>query len=521
MSQAAAFGLDAMASSSYDLPEQQEVRYTYWPVNYFLGDPTVISSAPLPLSGVNFSVLMKGVGELRASLQLADELVRSMNPWELAVPRKTGLVAVRSVRLDDDEDTEEHEIVWHGLLWERTPVPSTGRWEMVFRTIEYNWARRLITGPMAGGDLVWAQGDRTTIVRDLLTPPTFSQVGPPDDLGSATAAANATNATSLITTTAEAAAVTTGTYVQVTATDGTPRVTATGDTVFRVTSKQANTPIVGQVTINLTPAMTVNSLTGDLLTVVALFPGWVNIDKPIVLTGRRHDHSYKRDQQTNLLTAHQDRSKVDDGYDWYTSTRVLSGGNALDAATYRPQFVMGYPRLGREYGVDDIPRFVFRSDGRGNVLTASPVYNGSNVANVVWGQGAGYESDALRQVAMYPEDWANGHMITEDRYSNPDVKRADTLLEYTVAQLVETYANEQFVSSVEVRGDHPPYFGSYAMGDDALYSTDDWTNPDGPNGDRDTTMITRIMGWVVTPPEGTNAETVKLVLAGGQVTDGG
>lgn len=509
-----AFSAQALlASESYDLPEEQIVSYTYWPVNYYLGDPHVIGNAPLPLSGVSFSSIMKGVGELRAALQLADPDVRAMNPWELVLPRKTGIVAVRSVLLDADTDTWEHEAVWHGTVWERKPVPGTGRWEITARSVEFSWSRRLITGPMAGGDLVWAQADRTEIVQDLLTPDQFSQVGPTSALGTAVATGNAATVDRVLVAGADVGDIAVGNYVTVTTLAGTPRTDASGTvTIFRVISIVPG----GTSAIVVTPNFASVSQTGDVVTVVSLFPGWVNIDKPTHMTLQVHDFSYKRDQQTNLLTAHQDRSKVSDGYDWYTSVRVLNGASAIDAVSFRCQYVMGYPRLGREYGVDEIPRFVFRVNGQGNVLNATPVYNGEDVANVVWGQGNGYDTDALRAVATNNSDIDNGFLITEARYSNPDVSRSDTLEAYTIGRLVQSYASEQFLNGVTVRGDKPPYFGTYSLGDDALYSSDDWTNADGANGDRDTTYLTRIMGWTVTPPEGNNSETVKLVLAGGQ-----
>lgn len=510
-----------LAAESYDPPEEQEVSYTYWPVNYYLGEPTVISNAPLPLSGVSFSSVLKGVGELRASLQLADADVRGMNPWELVLPRKTGIVVVRSVLVDSDTETYEHAAVWHGVVWTRTPNPSTGRWDIVARTIEFAWAKRLITGPMAGGNLVWVQQDRTVIVQDLLTPERFSQVGPAAQLGTATATLDAGTVDRVVVATADVGDIPLGSYVKITTPTGIDRPNAGGtNTIFRVAGLS---PSGGNTAVIVTPNIDSLSLTGDVVTVVNLWPGWINIDKPTAMTGQIvRGHRYMRDQQTNLLTAHQDRSKVGDGYDWYTSVRVLDGEDALNAATYRLQYVMGYPRLGREYGVSDIPRFTFRTNGQGNVISASPVYNGEGVTNVMWGQGSGYDTDTVRAVATNTSDWANGFLITEDRYSNPDVSEADTLEEYTVAALVQTYADEQYLGSVVVRGDKPPYFGTYALGDDTLFSTDDYTNPDGPNGDRDVTYVTRIMGWTVTPPEGRSSETVTLVLAAGkEAVEGG
>jgi len=511
---AAASGDAVLATSAYDLPPQQLVRYTYWPVNYFLGDPTVISAAPLPLSGVKFSQVMKGTGELRASLQLADPDVRAMNPWELIIPRKTGIVVVRSTMFPGDE-SEVHQAMWHGVVWAAPTNDSTGRMEITARTIEYNWAQRLITGPMSGGDLVFAQKDRTTIVQDLLTPERFSQVGPATNLGVAEASFDAST-TTFVTPTAEAANITTGGYVTIVDVTGVRRTTTSGFPAFRVIAQSA--PSGGQVTITFTPASSSATRIDDVMTGIALFPGWVNVDKPTRMTGQVHDLTYKRDQQTNLLEAHQDRSKVGDGYDWYTSVRPLSGTDAYNATSYRVQFVMGYPRLGREYGVDDIPRFTFYVDGRGNVATAGATqYDGSGVRNVMWGAGAGFDEATVRALATNSSDWASGFMITEGRYSNPDVSVAATLEAYTAAALIQSYANEQFIQSVVVRGDLPPYLNTYTLGDDALYTTDGWGNRDQVDGTRDVTYTTRIMGWTVTPPEGANNETVELLLAGGSL----
>lgn len=499
----------AAASSAYDLPAQQEVRYTYWPVNYFLGDPTVISAAPLPLSGVKFSHQFKGAGELRAALQLAEPDVRAMNPWELILPRKTGIVVVRSSRMLSDE-TEVHRAVWHGTVWEAPTNDATGRMDITARTIEYGWAQRLITGPMAGGDLTWAQKDRTVIVQDLLTPERFSQLGPAANNGTAVGQGTSITTGYLIATDADAVDIGVGEYVQLYTSGGDLKQ----DQVFRVVSKNS---AAGFTNINFTPNANASTVAGDLMVSVDLFPGWINVDKPTVMTGRLHDLTYKRDQQTNLLEAHLDRSKVADGYDWYTAVRVLEGENAYDAKSYRVQFVMGYPRLGQVYGEDDIPRFSYYVDGRGNVVSNTTVYNGSGVRNAMWGAGAGYDSATLRAVATNSADWRNGFLITEGKYSNPDVSVAATLQSQTNAALIQTYANERFLDRVTVRGDLPPYFGEYFIGDDALFTTDGWGNPDGPNGDRSLTYLTRVLGWTVTPPEGSHNELIELVLAGGGV----
>lgn len=502
----------ALVVGGADLPPQMEVRYTYWPVNYYLGDATVISAAPLPLSGVKFSRTAKGVGEFRASLQVADAAVRAMKPWELVVPRKTGIVAVRSSRLGDAD--EIHTVEWHGVVWSAPIADATGRMEITARTIEYAWAQRLITGPMAGGDLVFTSRDRTFIVQTLLNPELFSQIGPRLVKGQAVASVTSASVDRVIINTTDLGQFAIGDYIHVTNTaTGLYRTNASATTnIFLIT----DLVVAGGLTaVVVSPLFGTLPQAGDVIQSFDLFPGWINVDPPAIPTGQLHDLTYKRDQQTNLLEAHQDRSKVADGYDWYTTTRVLAGTNAYNASTYRVQYVMGYPRLGRVYGEDEIPRFSYYVDGRGNTIEADTVYDGSGVRNVMWGAGAGFDEAALRVVATNSSDWRNGFLVTEGRYSNPDVSVATTLQYYTNSALVQSYANERFLKSVSVRGDMPPYFGTYGLCDDALYTTDGWSNPDRTDGSRDVTYLTKIMGWTVTPPEGAHSETVDLVLIGG------
>lgn len=414
----------------------QGVRYSYIPVSFVSGDPTAIGP-PLPFSGVQFSEILRGVGELSASLQLADQSVRALRPWELIYPRKTGVVVVRSSR--DALGVETHQPLQLYIVWARPSAADTGRFEIKAQTVESLWARRLITGPPRPGDWVptnadpgdlsWSQVDQAAMVADLLDPSQFSQLG-----------------------------------------EG-----------------------------------------------AGAFPGWITVDPPANMTGVLRDFTYRRDQQTNLLEAHQDRSLVQNGYEWRTSIRLLSGEDALDpGAVFRCQFLLGYPRLGRRYGSDRIPRIAFHVDGRGNALAPAFTFDGSGVANAVWGNGAGYDDSTVRAVATHSAEWDNGLLITEARYSNPDVRIQSTLQQYTNNYLVQTLVNERYINDVTVRGDLIPYFGTYAPGDDILFITDDATQEHGETG-----YLSRIMGWRVTPPEGKKAERVAFVLNGGQVTING
>lgn len=405
------------------------VRYTYWPVMYQFGDPTIISQTPLPLSGVQYSRVMRGVGEFQASLQLADEHVRALYPWDKIVPRKTGILAVRQVWVPELR-VWVSGIAWHGIVWAAPRDPMTGRMTITAQTVESLWARRVISGPMAGGDLTWTQADQATIAADLLNPSKFSYV----PLG-------------------------------------------------------ANP-----------------------------WPGWVNVDPPTNPTLVYRDFTYKRDQQTSLLEAHQKRSQVANGYEWTTTERVLTGGpDPIDATSYRVQFVLGYPRLGRKISGDQpVPMLKYDRRGAGNVLSYGYAYDGSEVPNIVWGRGAGYDDTAVQAQIRNSPEWGYGFLQTEAKFSDPDVGVGSTLAEYARAYMARKLASEQFVSSLTLRGDVDPLFGTYQIGDDVLFDTNDWTWPGTENGNF-VRLNARIFGWRVTPPQGTGTERVELFISGGDI----
>lgn len=410
--------------------EEAAVRYTYWPVTYQFGDPTVTSNAPLPLSGVKFSQVMRGVGMLRGFLQLADPEVRELDPWGRVVPRKTGIVVVRE-QFDPDAGAWVSAPVWHGIVWAAPRDPTTGRMEVMAQTVESLWARRYITR-----NIIWAASDQALIAADLLNPVKFSSVA----LGA------------------------------------------------------------------------------------GMWTGWINVDPPAKLTGVTRTWSYLGAQETNLLEAHQARSQLaTNSYEWTTAVRVLSGTDAASASAFRAQYVLGFPRLGRSYAAgDQIDRLVFDREGSGNIAKFGYAYDGSSVPNIVWGRGNGYEELQVKTRVdnidtAGKREWEYGYLQTEDRFSDPDVKVESTLFDYCTRYMRERLGSEQFITALTLRGDIPPYFGTYSIGDQQIVSTNDVTwQPDWYDSDGFVELLTRIYGWTVTPPEGDRAETVELVVSGGR-----
>lgn len=402
------------------------VRWTYWPVNYVNGDPTVIGNAPLPLGGVQCSVVMRGVGMLKGSLQLADPLVRALYPWDKVVPRKTGIVAVRSTQ---DPATGQWGTSWvqHYLVTAAPTEPATGRMKITAVTVEGLWARRLITKA-----ITWNGVDQQQMAADLLNPAVFSKI----PLGA-----------------------------------------------------NPNT-------------------------------GWITVDPPTTPTGVARTFTYVDGQETNLLTAHQDRSQLaTNSYEWTTTTRVLSGADGESAQSFRCQYVLGFPKLGRQLGqAYPVPRLLYDVNGTGNVLSFAPQNDASNVTNIVWGRGGGYSDLQVKTQVQYQPggtaEWNLGFMQTEGRYSNPDVSDQGTLTDQCYQQMYQTLSSQAYIANLKIRGDLFPYYSSYVIGDQMILATNDVTWPSdyyAASGYFET--VVRVYGWTVTPPEGDSSETVDLLLA--------
>jgi len=409
--------------------QQREVRYSYWPVNFAMGNLTVISNVSLPLSGVAYSKAMREVGELRATLQLADDSVRSLYPWDKIIPRKTAIVVVR-----EQQDPVSSDWVAQAMdaytVYVAPSDPETGRQSIVAHsTPEAQWARRLITKGMS-----WVAQDQTVIAADLCDPAKFSLI----PLG-------------------------------------------------------ANP-----------------------------WPGYVTVDPPTVMTGVLRNHSYDEGQETNLLEAHQARSQLaTNSYEWTTGLRILSGASAVSAQSFRPVYVMGYPQLGRRRSSDfPMPILTYDTGGTGNVTTLKVNRDGTAVPNIVWGRGDGYEDLQVKaqisNIDQYGKaEWEYGYLQSEERFSNPDVSNVNTLADHMYKLMWDRLGSERYLASVRVRGDLPPYFGSYVVGDDILLRTNDRTWPPDWYVDGWMYLPGRIYGWTAAPPQGDQHEAIDLLVGGG------
>jgi hypothetical protein len=80
--------------------------------------------------------------------------------------------------------------------------------------------------------------------------------------------------------------------------------------------------------------------------------------------------------------------------------------------------------------------------------------------------------------------------------------------------------SEQFVTSLVIRGDQLPDFGTYGIGDELVLETNDVTWPeDWYQESGFVELLVRLFGWTVTPPQGETSEIVELLISGGALDE--
>lgn len=568
----------------------QRISYTYWPVYYLGGDVVVTSQTPLPLSGVMYSMGMMAVGELKATLQLADPSVRAIDPWALVIPRKTGIVVVRSVT-DPTTGAVTSKAMGHYLVWTAPRDPNTGRITITANSVESLWGRRLITGTQAIRASIVPGNSYTFSCQEFTGGSfTFNMTCNWYQGGTflSTTTATFTPGTGLVTMSANHTAPANANGVVLSIFVNTLTVSSgynvenvffgpVGTTTNFVPNNQfvgadlsgwtqiVNTSMTGQISggafntgyvalVSTDATTATGMMTSSILTTNAVvshpvawqnvdqqqiaadllnpakwsqiplnagsFPGWITIDPPTVPTGVQiQELEYQLNSQTNLLQAHQDRAQLANGYEWYTALRVLSGTDPLSANSFREQFILGYPRAGRQIAHGDpCPTFQSRIDGSGNVISYLMWYDGTQTNNIYWGSGSGYQSSAVQALAVDSSQWTEGFLMTEGQYQNTAISDQVTLQAYTNAQIIGDIASEFYLYQLAVRGDLPPTLDTYGLGDDITFVADDWIWPDGVAGDRMVTIQSRIVGLTIVPPEGTNGEKVSVLINSAQLS---
>lgn len=183
---------------------------------------------------------------------------------------------------------------------------------------------------------------------------------------------------------------------------------------------------------------------------------------PILIDRVYYDYELK-----GVYPALQDLSRAEDGFDFNIKVEY-------DPITEEPikTLVLGYPRTGTVYDVNNPQAFVFIFPA-GNIVLYEYPEDGSIAANSVYAQGAGSNEGKLIENAQDVTKFADGWALLEDQANYSDVTDATLLQELAIGQVNAT-SFPPTVIKIVVPAYVSPEFGTYQIGDDArLIITDE------------------------------------------------
>lgn len=177
--------------------------------------------------------------------------------------------------------------------------------------------------------------------------------------------------------------------------------------------------------------------------------------------------TYYNYELKGVYPAIQDLSRAEDGFDFNIQV-------AYDPITFEPikTFVLGYPRSGTVYDINDPQAFVFIFPA-GNIVEYEYPEDGAIAANTVYALGAGSNEAKLIETAQETTFLANGWPLLEEQANYSDVVDTTLLQELAIGQVNAT-AYPPTTIKIVVPAYATPEFGTYGIGDDArLIITDE------------------------------------------------
>jgi hypothetical protein len=158
-------------------PQLIDVQYEF----HFEDLRTGLPFGSLPLRQVRLSTVLGGEsGTLSALIPVSDPDVRALNPWAVAVPRRTALYVRRIEVYPPGTIANREKVIWGGIVWDLDPHAGEGVLELKAATFESYLARRYIDE-----DRVYSQAEQTAIHANIIGYFEVSKEG--GDIGIATA----------------------------------------------------------------------------------------------------------------------------------------------------------------------------------------------------------------------------------------------------------------------------------------------------------------------------------------------
>jgi hypothetical protein len=201
-----------------------------------------------------------------------------------------------------------------------------------------------------------------------------------------------------------------------------------------------------------------------------------------VLTSRTY-YGYELKQ---VYAAAQDLSRQLNGFDFNIQVSYSSGDLIKT-------LVMGYPRIGTVYSVNNPNAIVFNFPA-GNIVEYTYPEDGSIAANKVYGLGAGSNEGKSISTATDSTKYTAGWALLEDQANYSDITDV-TLLSQLAQGQVSAFSYPPTTVKVVVPAYVAPVFGTYSIGDDARLMITDSRFPTGLDA------VYRIVGLNVQPGE--------------------
>lgn len=153
--------LPAGAAAPAVLPDPVEVRYHV----HFTDLLTGTHLGRLPMTGVKHSIVLGGqAGALTGRINVADPRIRALDPWAVAVPRRSAVWLRRIERYPAGTLPDRETIDWGGIVWDLSPIAGQGKLELKAATPESYFVKRFIDV-----DRAYTATEQTEIHADLIT----------------------------------------------------------------------------------------------------------------------------------------------------------------------------------------------------------------------------------------------------------------------------------------------------------------------------------------------------------------
>lgn len=211
--------------------------------------------------------------------------------------------------------------------------------------------------------------------------------------------------------------------------------------------------------------------------------------------GITRDVTYFGYERPEIYKSIGDLAAADNGFDFAIEVGWTSSANNQPPRRYR-RARSWYPRRGRD--ADDSGLVFSKGGGAGSILSYDWPEDGTSMVTEMSGLGAGTGEAKIVKTAIEQDLIASGWPLLEGVATYDGVTDEDQVQGLTNADL-DAASGSQVQPTFEVSADTDPQFGSYSVGDEALFVID--PEPQSPNGREGVLRIVSIENTSVNGPE--------------------